>query len=478
VPNLTTPAVKVESQNPSNLLVGVGSGLIEALNARNPAEQQGFLTANLSENALKEKSAADRAVLLQKASDQSGGVELVNTTVVSRDLVEFHVSSRRGEHRAKIYVFGDKRQPGKIREFGFVPEPSPGFLEQDKWPSTRLSESEVIEEMYRHVDLHDKNDVFSGAVLVAKDNKVIFEKAVGLAERSFSVPTRMDTKFHLGSMNKMFTSLSIAQLVEQGRLSFEDRISKVLPEYPNKENAEKIAIHHLLTHTAGLGSLFDRAGYDRREKYANSISYFKLFAKEPLIFEPGTNHSYSNEGFIVLGAVIEKLTGQNYHDYVRERIFRPSGMLDTDAYAMDEVIPNLAVGYARFEDDPFGIDRRRPNWMFLGWRGNACGGGYSTSLDLLKFSNALRHYKFVGKDLTEKLTSKQSSMPGYGMGFQLEERNGRKIVGHGGGGPNSGINSQLSMFWDGSYTVAVLGNYDAPAASNLTGGICEFLAYQ
>jgi D-alanyl-D-alanine carboxypeptidase len=475
---LTGQGFKVESQKSSNPLVEVGSDLIETLNDGNPAEQERFLASNLSDNSLKEKSASDRAVLLQRAWDQSGGVELVKTTVVSRDLIELHVESRKGGHRAKIFVFGDKRQSGKIREFGFVPEPSPQFVEQDTWPSTHVSDSEVIKEISRHVDLHDMDDVFSGAVLVAKDNKVIFEKAVGLAEKSFNNPNRMDTKFNLGSMNKMFTSLSIAKLVEQGRLSFEDRISKVLPEYPNKENAEKIAIHHLLTHTAGLGSLFDRAGYDRTEKYATSSSYFKMFAKEPLIFEPGTNHSYSNEGFIVLGAVIEKLTGQNYHEYVREHIFRPAGMPDTDAYALDDVTPNLAVGYARFEDDPFGIDQRRPNWMFLGWRGNACGGGYSTALDLLKFSNALRHYKFVGKDLTEKLTSKQSSMPGYGMGFQLEERNGRKIVGHGGGGPNSGINSQLSMFWDGSYTVAVLGNYDAPAASNLTSGICEFLAYQ
>ena len=144
----------------------------------------------------------------------------------------------------------------------------------------------------------------------------------------------------------------------------------------------------------------------------------------------------------------------------------------------------MAVGYLRDGDeDPRGIEPRRPNFMVLGWRGNACVGGYSTAPDLLRFprfARALRGNRLLPADLTEKITGGKvtlSPASSYGYGFQVHQIGGRDVRGHS-GGPNSGINSDLEKFWDGSDTVIVLGNYDATAAQELNQRVCAFLAHQ
>jgi CubicO group peptidase (beta-lactamase class C family) len=286
-------------------------------------------------------------------------------------------------------------------------------------------------------------------------------------------------------MNKMFTSIAIAQLVAAGKLSFDDKLTKVLPDYPNKPAAEKITIKHLLTHTSGLGDFFDNPEFrPHRERFRHPPDYFRLFANDPLRFEPGSRFSYSNAGFVVLGAVVERLSGESYFDYVRTHIFRPASMNDTDSYELTEVVPNLAIGYAHFEDDPMGTDPRRSNIAFLPWKGSPAGGGYSTAPDLLRFAQALKAHRFLNRELTELITSPKLPMAGsprkadYGYGFTSQKVGGREIRGHGGGGANSGINSRMEIFWDGSYTVIVLGNYDSPAAEELAQKICEFLARQ
>jgi len=183
----------------------------------------------------------------------------------------------------------------------------------------------------------------------------------------------------------------------------------------------------------------------------------------------------------VLGAVVLKASGESYFDYVRTHIFEPAGMLDTDSYELTQVVPNLAVGYARFDDDPLGIEPRRSNIAFLPWKGSPAGGGYSTAPDLLRFARALRGYELLDAELTEATTSRKvdfGGSAGYGYGFSVKDLSGREIRGHSGGGINSGINSDLEIFWDGSNTVIVLGNYDAPVAQDLAQAICVFLSGQ
>jgi CubicO group peptidase (beta-lactamase class C family) len=144
----------------------------------------------------------------------------------------------------------------------------------------------------------------------------------------------------------------------------------------------------------------------------------------------------------------------------------------------DSVVPNLAVGYARYEDDPLDIGPRRPNWIFLQWKGSAAGGRYSTTGDLLKFVRALQHNRLLRARLIDALLAPHAQGEWYGYGFQVQRVGGKEVRGHGGGGPGSGISSELGWFLDGSYVVIVLGNYDLPGASALYQKLMGFLAAQ
>lgn len=443
-----------------------------------------FIHEYYSEAAMRRATLEEHRAELATLARQSGGLEVISVAPQGRwNTLRFTVRSKRGGHRAEVHLYPGSDNPARINGFNVLPLPDPEAEKAEIWPAEKVSEAEIVRVIETNAACRAAQDRFSGVVLVAKDDgKVLLHRAYGMADKDQAAPNRLDTKFHLGSMNKMFTSIAIAQLVQAGKLSYDDTLVKVLPEYPNKEAAKKITVRHLLTHTAGLGGLFERRDYDRRMRYRRHVDYLPVFAGEPLAFEPGTRFSYSNEGFVVLGAVIEKLTGRDYLDYVREHIYRPAQMRDSDSFALDEVTPNRAVGYMRYsEDDPLGIEPRRPNYMFLGWRGNACGGGYSTAPDLLKFARALRGYKLLSKEMTEKITGSPDEMlraRDYAFGFSARRVAGRDVRGHNGGGMNSGINSDLKIFWDSGYTVIVLGNYDAPAATHLSDRIAAFLARQ
>lgn len=330
----------------------LGRMLIEVINSGDSATRTAFLVGHVSDAAIKEISIAERAAWLARVSEHSGGLEVLGAT--GGQPLEILVKTRRGNHWARIYAFTDPRQGNRLGDYGAVPVRDPAIERADRWPQRRLPEAEVVREISRHVGAAARRDEFSGVVLVAKGERTIFHQAYGLADRSWRIPNRLDTKFNLASMNKMFTAVAIAQLIEAGKLHLEDTLGTILPDYPNQKAARTITIAHLLSHSAGLGMLFDRPGFDRRKRYRTSSDYFPLFAAEPLLFEPGTASTYSNEGFVVLGAVVEKLTDLSYFDHVRERIFRPLDMSSTDSYAIDDVVPNLAVGYARYEDDPLG----------------------------------------------------------------------------------------------------------------------------
>ena len=300
-------------------------------------------------------------------------------------------------------------------------------------------------------------DLFSGTVLIAKDGRRLYGAAFGEANKDFAVPNALDTKFNLGSMNKMFTAVTIAQLVEQGKLSYDDPLSKFVPDFPSAEAAKKIRIKHLLTHTSGLGSYFNDE-FDRasRARFRTVDDMLTLAKGESMAFEPGTRWSYSNTGMLVLGKVIEVVTKQDYFDYVREHLYKPLGMTNTDAYQLDEVNKNLAVGYQReFAND--GTKRFRNNIFMHVIRGGPAGGGYSTAEDLVRFAEALRSGKVVSAATYELLTTPKADVnsPNYGYGFGVDPETG--IVGHSGGFP--GISSNLDIFKGTGYVAVVMSNY-------------------
>src|SRR5438045_4282280 len=172
----------------------------------------------------------------------------------------------------------------------------------------------------------------SGVVLVAKDGVAVASKAAGIANKTTKAPIDLNTKFNLRSMNKMFTAVAIAQLAQAGKLSFTDTVGKHLPDCPNKEVADRVTIHHLLTHTSGMGSYWGEKFAREREKLLTVAAYLPLFASDPLSFPPGEKFQYSNAGYMVLGAIVEKASGQNYYTYVQEHIYSPAGMTNTGFY--------------------------------------------------------------------------------------------------------------------------------------------------
>jgi CubicO group peptidase (beta-lactamase class C family) len=189
-----------------------------------------------------------------------------------------------------------------------------------------------------------EEDRFSGVVLVAKDGKVLLGKAYGLADRDKGVPNKPDTKFNLGSVGKTFTGVAIAQLAQEVKLSFDDPVGKYVSGLP-ADIAGKVTIEHLLTHTSGLGDFMTPEYHANKDNVRTIPEFMQYAAGQPLRFKPGTAHLYSNAGYVLLGAVIESVSGKSYYDYVRERVFEPAGMKDTDFYEKDADTPNLARGF-------------------------------------------------------------------------------------------------------------------------------------
>jgi CubicO group peptidase (beta-lactamase class C family) len=303
---------------------------------------------------------------------------------------------------------------------------------------------------------------FSGAVLIAKDGEPVLTQAYGLADRQLDVPNQVNTKFDLGSMDKMFTAVAILQLVEQGKVSLQGTIADYVPDYPNQEVARSVTIHQLLTHTSGLGDYFESERFDERRAQLRSVEdYLELFADAPLEFKPGEQVRYSNSGYIVLGLIIEKITGQSYYDYVRKNIFEPSGMTDTAAYELDAGVPNLAWGYTRYDAEYNETGEIRNNSFLMPMRGGPAGGGYSTVDDLLRFSNALLEHKLLSAASTDLALAPKvrlGEIAQYGYGFMDRGNAQQRIVGHGGGAP--GICSMLNIFLDKGHTTIVLTNSD------------------
>jgi len=330
-------------------------------------------------------------------------------------------------------------------------------------PPKPVNETELVAQLSKTMDKLVAEDKFSGAVLLAKDGKPIFEKAYGMASKSYSAANRTDTKFNLGSIDKVFTKVAIGQLIQQGKIaSIDDKLIKYLPDYPNKEAAEKVTLRQIVNMQSGIGDFFGPTFEKTAKEQFRTISeYLPLFASQPPQFEPGTKQKYSNGGYIVLGAVIEKLAGKSYYDYVRENIFQPLGMDNTDFSQVDEIVSNRATGYTkRGAVETVGW---RQNVYTLPARGSSAGGGYSTVDDLLKFANAVRERKILNPAFD---AGAPAAAPGKPFAIMLG-------LGIAGGSP--GVNGVVEAGMPGGYTMIILSNYDPPTAEEVAASVREFM---
>jgi CubicO group peptidase (beta-lactamase class C family) len=375
-------------------------------------------------------------------------------------------------HRCRLtgsgYQFGLAvlpKPPHKIRGMTILPLAHPDEPESLE----PLNQEEKIKMLEAFIDRLGEAGVFSGAILLSKGGNALMKKAYGMASRRFAIPNRIDTKFNLASLNKMFTAIAAAQLCEQGKLSYDDPIGQYLDiNWIPKKIGNKVLIKHLLSHTSGIsiGGKDDNLTYleESFKRQFREIEDYKAFsAKAKLKFKPGKEFSYSNMGMHLMGPIIEKISGETYEQYLQRHIFSPAEMYDTGFDELDRPEPGVALGYVKeYKDGKF---IWKNNVLACQIKGTPAGGAYSTVEDLLRFENALRNNSLISEKSKNILftAKKELNASTYGYGFRVRTFGDKLQVGHTGG--YIGINNLFSMYLNKGYTVIILSNVDLVSGS-------------
>jgi CubicO group peptidase (beta-lactamase class C family) len=298
-------------------------------------------------------------------------------------------------------------------------------------------------------NLADTNH-FSGVVLFAREDKIFFLRAYGIADRASGRRMTTETKLNLASSSKMFTTVAIGKLVEEGRIKFDDPVGKYLnTSWVSAEHGRKILIRHLLSHTSGLGQYWD--AWDRYGQPLLVLDDYKKIISDQLSFEPGTKGQYSNTGFILLGAVIEAATGQSFYNYIDDLIFRPLQMKNTGFFGIDEAVTDRAIGYYVDKKDR-GVLKNNLDMRGAGKAASA-GGAWSTAPDMYKFMRSVATHALLHPDTLAYLTTPNRVFGNYGYGFQL----GKGWFGHSGGYP--GVEAFIMYNPQTGHTLIVFSNY-------------------
>lgn len=314
---------------------------------------------------------------------------------------------------------------------------------------------------------------FNGSILVAEKGKIIYEHGFGMANMEWAIPNQPDTKFRIGSVTKQFTATLILQLVEQGKIKLDGKITDYLPDY-RKDTGEKVTIHQLLNHTSGIPSYTDRRNFmaDASRNPYGVADFIKKFASDDLQFEPGSKFSYNNSGYSLLGAIIEKVTGKPYEVVLAERIFKPLGMTNSGYDNFAPLIKKRASGYQKTPD---GFVNAAYLDMSIPY---AAGSIYSTVEDLFKWDQALYEGTLLSAESKKLMFT--PGLGNYGYGIRItDEPVGKtdqkiRIIGHGGG--INGFNSLMMRAIDKQQTVIILDNVNlGQHHRNITNSILSIL---
>ena len=318
---------------------------------------------------------------------------------------------------------------------------------------------DITPKINEYMDALVKAGKFNGSVLIARDGKILISKGYGMANFELDVPNTPQTKFRLGSITKPFTAMAIMLLQERGKLSVQDSVCKYLPDCPSAWR--QITLHHLLSHTSGLAK-HDKAGdYLKTAMMPMTVTQLiDTFRNKPADFKPGEKFDYNNNGYILLGYVIEKVSGQSYEVFLKENIFAPLRMTDTGYDNHDPIIKNRAAGYRR-DDERVGGDLFNAHYIDISQQLSA-GGVYSTTEDLLRLDEAL----YDGKILSPKTLDAMFTIaigaygpsPNYGYGWFVNQQLNRRAISHPGGVP--GFTSILTRFPDDKVLIVLLGNLE------------------
>ena len=301
---------------------------------------------------------------------------------------------------------------------------------------------------------------FSGVVLIVCHGKTVFSGAYGMAHRGTRTPNSLETRFNLGSINKMWTAIAIAQLVEAQKIDVNAPVGRYLPDLPNRAMRETVLVRHLLSHTSGLGSYFTRGYLEDRPVLTRAADLQRFFVDDSLAFSPGARFRYSNAGFALLGMIVERVSGVNYFDYMQRHLIERAGMAGAAFLTLPSTAPKLAMGYAT----PPGTSDTLENWTMVERTSSPAGGAFATAQDLVAFSRALWAGRLVKRALVDEFTTGKVSMGPmrYAFGFGEGSANGWREVGHNGGAP--GVSADFKSFPDQGIDIVVLANVEPPAA--------------
>jgi CubicO group peptidase (beta-lactamase class C family) len=414
--------------------------------------QQHFAPALLAR-----RSAADRRAMFDKLRTDFGSIAVTSIRVV--------------DGVATLDARGDTKVSGR---FELTLEPAPPFritavavqigVGGSPEPSAApiaLKADMTAADMTRTLDAYleplVRQDAFAGVVLVARDGVALVQRGYGLADRESGVVVSADVRFNLGSINKLFTKVAIGQLLAAGTISLTDTVGALLPDYPDTA-ARRATVDQLLNHRGGVADFFGPAFTAApKDRFRANADYYRFVAAQPVRFEPGAREEYCNGCYIVLGAIVERVSGMPYETYMARHVFAPAGMTGAGWFLSDSLPPRVAKGYTRRTGPGRPDSALHSNVAMHGAAGSAAGGGYATAADLLAFDNALRTGKLLDPQRTGWMLNGGPAGPGRAAG----------AIGFAGGAP--GINAALES--DGTWTILVLANLDPPAATSVAQAI-------
>lgn len=410
-----------------------------------------WLAANLSREAAKRQSAESRAKEDLDFCTMHGPFRIVRVTKSEPTTI---ILLGVGSKSDIWFALGlDANGSGEVNGTGRWPDKPP----ESAMPRD-LSDAAIAAEVKARVARLSNLGLFSGIVTAARGTEVIARATGGYADRARRTAITGSTQFTIGSMGKMFTAVSIGQLVDQKRISFDDPVGKFFADYPNQTVRDNATVGMLLSHTSGLRDfLSKRTPEMMKNGVKRAAEFMPLYDKDEPAFPPGTRWSYSNAGLALAGAIVEKVSGEDYPDYVRKHVFAVAGMTDSDPNNIPLSSARLVIPYTKGPEQSPSAEWREAEHDI----GSPAGGAISTADDLIRFADALRGGRLVSHATFEEMVRPKPNSPNYGYGLGIEEMYGRTLIGHTGGFP--GVSTLLATVLNSDYTVVALANQDPPA---------------
>ena len=446
-------------------------GLIASINSQSPRRIRMFVATTFDKHSSVNDSWPSRccnptevAATLINLARRSDGLTIGAVQSSGTDVVAF-AKTRNGGTPIYLELQASKEHPEKIRSYQIVPmlHPTSEVLDQ---LSPDASMRARIEEAKRALRRSAEKDLFSGTFAVASHGRILLAAAYGEADKATHRKITLATRFDIASVGKLFTAVAVAQLVAKHVLDYDAPIIRYLPDYPNREVASKITLRQLLTHTSGLADIY--AGNKPAKPPRRLRDYYPLFANKPLLFEPGKGRSYSNTGFLVASMVVQRVSGEDFRDYLRTHIFGPAGMTHTGwLKSADTAVPYM-LGRP---EDPLAPDR---SWVsaepfyaaLLSGPAAGAGGEYSTVMDLVAFANALQSGRLLDHPALLRLVRE-------GLGCLCSSQAGHLVFEHTGGGP--GVDTGLQLDLDRDFVLVFLSDYSPPFPQQLATDLGKLL---